>query len=322
MEISGYDNNAALQQVNQFWSMLDDMSENNPEAYRTFIERQFREGAEFYSPPQPHACIRTAVLGPKEDMLYINMCGWKRVPAATSYSDPVPVCGGQMEKVTEEKERYCVVDVAFNPEVLEMTEKDKHEKEKLHLLAMNFIEQQHNLSLSQHYKLTKDKLKGSIQDMKQRLMSPHTCKSSAKEPQSEPGPSLLQQISSLRMAESNEDSSIQLSMEQEKKPARSDLIEVISSTESDQSQPQQPRHHLTVCPDGSGSSRSLKLSVELPGVRSVSQCQLSISQDDILLEVEDIYYLHLPFPELVKEETCTATFSKKKQILNVLVTVL
>lgn len=95
------------------------------------------------------------------------------------------------------------------------------------------------------------------------------------------GPSLLQQISSLRMAESNEDSSIQLSMEQEKKPARSGLIEVISSTESDQSQPQQPRHHLTVCPDGSGSSRSLKLSVELPGVRSVSQCQLSISQVSI-----------------------------------------
>lgn len=83
------------------------------------------------------------------------------------------------------------------------------------------------------------------------------------------------------MAESNEDSSIQLSMEQEKKPARSGLIEVISSTESDQSQPQQPRHHLTVCPDGNGSSRSLKLSVELPGVRSVSQCQLSISQVSI-----------------------------------------
>ncbi|XP_077064796.1 PIH1 domain-containing protein 2 [Siphateles boraxobius] len=322
MAIPGYDNKGALQQVNQFWSMLDDMSQKNPEAYRTFIERQLREGAEFHSPPEPHACIRTSVLGPKEDVLYINICGWKRVPAATSYSDPVPVCGGRMEKVTEEKERYSVVDVAFNPEVLETTEKEKHEKEQLHLLAVNFIQQQHNLSLSQRYKFTKDKIKGSIQNMKQRLMSPHTSESSVNKPQSEPAPSLLQQISSLRMAESNEDSSIQLSMEREKKPARSGLIEVISSTESDQSQPQQPRHHLTVCPDSSGSTRSLKLSVELPGVRSVSQCQLSISQDDILLEVEDIYYLHLPFPELVKEETCIATFSKKEQTLNVLVTVL
>ncbi|XP_043115212.1 PIH1 domain-containing protein 2 [Puntigrus tetrazona] len=322
MDIAGYDNKAALQQVNQFWSMLDDMSQNNPEEYRTFIERQLREGAEFHSPPQPHACLRTALLEPKDGILYINVCGWKRVPAPTSYSDPVPVCGGRLETVTEEKGQYSVIDVAFNPEVLQTAEKDKNEKEKLHLLALNFIRQQHNLKLSQHYKLTKDKLKGRIQDLKQRLMSPQTCKSSAKTPQSEPAPSLLQQISSLRLAESNEDSNIQLSVEQENKPARSGLIEVISSTESDQPQPQQPKHHLTVCPDGSSSSRSMQLSVELPGVRSVSQCQLSISQGDILLEVEDLYYLHLQFPELVKEETCTATFNKKKQTLNVTVAVL
>lgn len=84
-------------------------------------------------------------------------------------------------------ERYSVVDVAFNPEVLETTEKEKHEKEQLHLLAVNFIQQQHNLSLSQRYKLTKDKIKGSIQDMKQRLMSPRTSECSANKPQSEPG---------------------------------------------------------------------------------------------------------------------------------------
>lgn len=53
---------AALQQVNQFWSMLDDMSANNPEEYRNFIERQLREGAELCLPPQPHACIRTDIL--------------------------------------------------------------------------------------------------------------------------------------------------------------------------------------------------------------------------------------------------------------------
>lgn len=90
-------------------------------------------------------------------------------------------------------------------------------------------------------------------------------------------PSLLQQISSLRSAESKEDSSIQLSTK-EKKPARPGLIEVISSTESGQPEPKQPRHHLTVCPEGNNSGRSLKLNVELPGVQSVSQCQLSISQ--------------------------------------------
>ncbi|KTF90385.1 hypothetical protein cypCar_00011274, partial [Cyprinus carpio] len=123
-----------------------------------------------------------------EGRLYIKMCSWKRVPAPTSYSDPVPVCGGQMETVTEEDEQYSVVDVAFNPKVLQTTEKDRLEKQKLHLLALSFTQQQHNLSLSQHYKLNKDKIKGRIQDMKQRLMSPQTCKSSAKNPHSEPAP--------------------------------------------------------------------------------------------------------------------------------------
>uniref|UniRef100_A0A8C2JJE5 PIH1 domain containing 2 n=1 Tax=Cyprinus carpio TaxID=7962 RepID=A0A8C2JJE5_CYPCA len=298
MEIPVYDNKTALQQVNQFWSMLDVKSQNNPEKYRTFIERQSREGAEF------HCSAGT------EGRLYIKMCSWKRVPAPTSYSDPVPVCGGRMETVTEEDEQYSVVDVAFNPKVLQMTEKDRLEKQKLHLLALSFTQQQHNLSLSQHYKLNKDKIKGRIQNMKQRLMSRQTCKSSAKNPHSEPG-KLPMKISSLQLAESNDGSTKQLNIEQERKPAQSGLIEVISSTESDQSQPQQPKHHLRACPDGGGSSRSLQLSVELPGVRS----------DDILLEVEDLYYLHLQFPELVKEDTCTAMFNKKKQTLNVTVNV-
>ncbi|NP_001008629.1 PIH1 domain-containing protein 2 [Danio rerio] len=322
MAIHGYDGKAALQQVNQFWSMLDDMCENNPEEYRSFIQRQMREGAEFHSPPQSHTCIRTAVLGANEGILYINICGWKRVPAPASDKEPVPVCGGRMEKLTEEKEEYSVVDAAFNPEVLQTTEKDKEEKENLCLLALNFIQQQHNLTLSQHYKLTNDKIKGSIRDTKQRLMSTKTCKSTLNGSQSEPAPSLLQQICSLQNTESDEDSSIELSIEQERKPARSGLIEVISSTELDQPQPQLPKHQLTICPDGNGSSRILQLCVELPGVRSVSQCQLRISEDDILLEVEDIYYLLLPFPELVKEETCTAKFNKKKQTLNVTVNVL
>uniref|UniRef100_A0A673JTV2 PIH1 domain-containing protein 2 n=1 Tax=Sinocyclocheilus rhinocerous TaxID=307959 RepID=A0A673JTV2_9TELE len=306
-------NTSTLQQVNQFWSMLDDMSQNNPEEYRTFIERQLREGAEFHSPPQPHACIRTALLGSKEGILYINMCGWKRVPAPTSYSDPVPVCGGRMETVTEENEQYSVVDVAFNPEVLQTTEKDKHEKQKLRLLALS--------SKNPHSEPGKLPMKHSdslgfiLQVLRATEISEFDSTSLCV------ASSLPQQISSLRLAESNEDSTIQLNTEQEKKPARSGLIEVISSTESDQSQPQQPKHRLTVCPDGSGSSRSLQLSVELSGVRSVSQCRLSISRDDILLEVEDLYYLHLQFPELVKEDTCTATFNKKKQTLNVTVTV-
>lgn len=52
---------AALSQVNQLWSLLDDMAENNPDDYKVFIERQMRDRAEYLSPPEPHSCLRTSV---------------------------------------------------------------------------------------------------------------------------------------------------------------------------------------------------------------------------------------------------------------------
>lgn len=70
-------------------------------------------------------------------------------------------------------EIYNIVDVAFNPEVLHRAEKNSQEKEQIHLLALNFIQKQHKLHLSQHYTVMKAKLKGILQDMKHRLMSLH-----------------------------------------------------------------------------------------------------------------------------------------------------
>lgn len=51
-----------LQQVNQFWSILDDLSQNDPAAYRELIEKQMKEGAGFSAPPELDSCIRTEML--------------------------------------------------------------------------------------------------------------------------------------------------------------------------------------------------------------------------------------------------------------------
>lgn len=52
----------ALRQLDQFWSMLDDLSENDPAAYRSFIDKQMKEGAEYNSPPEIHTSLRTEIL--------------------------------------------------------------------------------------------------------------------------------------------------------------------------------------------------------------------------------------------------------------------
>lgn len=38
----------------------------------------------------------------KKGLLYINVCGWKRVPTPADENKPVPVCGGRLETDTDE----------------------------------------------------------------------------------------------------------------------------------------------------------------------------------------------------------------------------
>lgn len=64
----------ALRQLDQFWSMLDDLCENDPAAYRRFIEKQMKEGAEYSSPPEIHTCLRTEILVSLCDSSGSSMC--------------------------------------------------------------------------------------------------------------------------------------------------------------------------------------------------------------------------------------------------------
>lgn len=56
---------------------------------------------------------------------------------------------------------------------------------------------------------------------------------------------------------------------------RPDLIQVIATADA---QPQRPLHRLLVKTDAAGGARRVELTVELPKVSSVSECQLRISK--------------------------------------------
>ncbi|XP_022615460.1 PIH1 domain-containing protein 2 isoform X2 [Seriola dumerili] len=228
-----------LQQVNQFWSMLDDLSQNDPAAYRRFIHKQMEEGAELMAPPELDSSLCTEILEPNKGLLYINICSWKRVPAPQDPSKPLPLCAGKLETDTDESQA------------------------------------------------------------------------------SQTPAALLQQICSLR----SEKQDVELEAQIISRPAehKKDLIQVISTTFV---QPQKPEYQLRVKIDTAGVPRSVELTVELPKVCSVSECQLRISKDDVLLEVEDVYFLLLEFPKTVNEDTASAIFNKKKRRLALTVDVL
>jgi hypothetical protein len=44
------------------WSMLDTLSEDDPQSYRKFINKQLMEGRQSTSLPQPHMCVKTAII--------------------------------------------------------------------------------------------------------------------------------------------------------------------------------------------------------------------------------------------------------------------
>ncbi|XP_045930565.1 PIH1 domain-containing protein 2 isoform X2 [Micropterus dolomieu] len=302
-----------LQQVNHFWSMLDDLSQNDPDAYRKFIEKQMKEGAEFSAPPEVHSCLCTEIVEPKKGSLYINICSWKRVPAPQDPSRPLPVFAGNLETDTNGG-GYTVLDVALNPAVLQESEKDKTE---IYMLVLSFAQQQYGMRLSQEYTIVSCSPKSNSDDLHRRLgfwQWPNTSKQP--DTASQTPAALLQQISSLCSEKQDKDTVAQIIC----RPAehKKELIQVISTTFV---QPQKPEYQLEMKTDTAGEPRSVELTVELPRVCSMSECQLRISKDDVLLEVEDVYYLLLEFPKTVNEDTASAIFNKKKRRLTLRVDV-
>jgi len=56
-----YDKESMMNQAQHVWSMLDDMANNDPGAYKAFIDKQMEEKKEFMSPPEPHMCVQTTM---------------------------------------------------------------------------------------------------------------------------------------------------------------------------------------------------------------------------------------------------------------------
>ncbi|XP_008278856.1 PIH1 domain-containing protein 2 [Stegastes partitus] len=308
-----------LQQVNQLWSMLDDLSENDPAGYRRFIEKQMKEGDEFRSPPELHSTLCTEILEPKKGLLYVNICSWKRVPAPQDPSRPLPVYAGKLETGTNEG-WFAVLDVALNPAVLQESEKEQTHINQVYMLALSFAQQQqHEMRLSQRYSVINCSPKSSPDELHRRLGF-QKWPNSSKQPDTagQTPAALLKQISSLRAEKQEEDPAAQIICT----PAehiKKDLIQVISTTFVE---PQKPEYQLEVKTDTAGAPRSMELTVELPKVCSMSECQLRMSKDDVLLEVEDVYYLLVEFPKTVNEDTASAIFNKKKRRLTLKVDVL
>ncbi|EPY89233.1 PIH1 domain-containing protein 2-like protein [Camelus ferus] len=213
--------------------------------------------------------------------------------------------------MSEASDVYTVIDVAYNPDVLQAAEKDQVKRDQLIRMAMKCIEQQLQFTLSNSYHIAKFRIKGSIHRMKQNLMRIQTGPTDLREQMRKE--LTLEQIRSSTV--SNADQFPQLLLPQSQASGKTErLIEEISSTEI-QVEMKRPAYELKIVADQNEKPLKIELKVELPGVNSVSLCDLSVSEDDLLIEVSEKYRLHLNLPEPVDTEMTTAKFIKEKATL-------
>nr|XP_047919276.1 PIH1 domain-containing protein 2 [Anser cygnoides] len=266
------------------------------------------------APAEPRFCLRAQPRGAAP--LFVNVCGCGAVPAPGGPGAPVPVRAGPLERPAGDGDLYSIIDIAYNPDVLRRGEENPEKMKHLIHMTLKFVEERCDVILSPSYTVEPFKLKGSLERMQQRLQGwqmPMPClNQNTKE-------LTLDQLLHRIEAKDHSNAPILLkkgSVTQSKVP----LIEEISSTEVPE-ELSTPVYEMSTVKDANKKPLQIELKVELPKVSSVSECDLRISKDDIIIDVPEKYKLQLDLPELVDEETATATFNKEKGVLFITVSV-
>ncbi|KAH3699174.1 PIH1 domain-containing protein 2-like [Dreissena polymorpha] len=327
------DSESVMQQAQQVWSMLDDMADNDPRAYKKFIDKQMAERKEFLSPAEPHMCVKTWMVKPQKTTFYINFCTWKRIPEQASPEEAVKVAGSAIGQINEDKGKAAVTAVAFNEKVLAEYGRDatnKSDQDTLIQIAMDFIERQHShIKINREYKILDRTHKGSMKMIQESLLQAFRSKDKDYEenianmvknfaPLATESPETLlghlhtdDEVTSMYAKNGTLVDDIK-GIKLDTKPVRKGLIEEVSSTNIMPSLPK-PAYDLThQIIDG---NECLVLKIQLPGVPSVNECELDISKDDVSLLVEGRYELKLLLPSTIDDEDSTAKFIKKSSTL-------
>uniref|UniRef100_A0A8C2TQ35 PIH1 domain-containing protein 2 n=2 Tax=Coturnix japonica TaxID=93934 RepID=A0A8C2TQ35_COTJA len=307
--------------VSALWALLDEMAEQRPQLYRQLQREQRHHAQRYCGRPEPRLCLRALPVpaerlpascparGAARGPLFVNVCGWSRVPRPAEPQGRIPVIAGPMEAAGGD-DSYSVIDIAYNPDVLRRREENPEAMGHLIHLTLKFIEDQCNLILSHSYEIESFKLKGSPDRMWQRLKS--------RQPPPPLGQDTLKELTLDQLLHSieAEDHSAAPVLLKEGSTTQSkvQLIEEISSTEVLE-ELSTPAYEMSTVRDANNKPVRIELKVELPEVSSVSECDLGISKDDVIIDVPEKYKLQLDLPELVDEETTTAVFNKGKGVL-------
>ena len=149
--------------------------------------------------------VMSSLLQRKNCRLYINVCKWTRVPRPKTDNDPIPVKGGTLRYLFEggKKTQDLLIDIAFNPSVLDECTKDTTLEFMLMSLAFDFVESYAELRVDRKTctKLKRPLFKGLEEDIRCSL-DEQWRGSLSKESRLDIGDSLLKQLSKMTTEDS------------------------------------------------------------------------------------------------------------------------
>ena len=236
--------------------------------------------------------LYNSILKGRDCSLFINVCKWAKVPHPLTDADPVPVKGGTLRYVVVNghKTVNLVYDIAFNPQVVEECSSNPVLFDMLTSLSLDFVEDMTKLNMRRDT-LSKSDVKGTQTDIHHSLDEglKHLL---PKESQLDFGDSLLDELGRLSSAETGELPPLKLPY-QEKNSNKKPLIEELpSTTYANNSEVITKRPHYSVDVISIGEKKGLQIKVKLPGVRSVNDVNLEISEVSIRFKMM-FYILHV-----------------------------
>lgn len=153
---------------------------------------------------------------------------------------------------------------------------NKEDQHVLIQIAMDFVEKQHpHIVLNRKYKILEQSHVGSLKFLQESLQESFKSKNKNQEDNVE---NVLKQFAPGNIeipSEFNKETEDLSGITLNTKPEKKGLIEEVSSTAVELPE---PSFDMNIVQTDAKSSKKLVLKVHLPGVKSVSQCELDISQ--------------------------------------------
>ena len=200
--------------------------------------------------------------------------------APKSDNDPIPVMAGELQEETDGQSKYSVVDVIFNPVVTKGVSNSKDCKNLLVHVALDYIESTKKVQVSRKYRNSKKPYKGDPKNLRKYLRHGRDQGIKATNPEqqksgvSENPESLLKQLSSIAMSESQSDRNVPLDLfERSPEKPKKHLIEEVSSTNI-APQPTTPTYEVLLKDAENSKPKRIIMKVILPNIALSSQCQL------------------------------------------------